>query len=87
MADGALCHRRRDGWAIVLAYVEQILAPTLRKGDTVFMDNLRTQDRRRSPGGRSGRRQGALLRPTRRTSIHRNGILELKTPCAGLLAP
>jgi transposase len=25
-----------------LAYVEQILAPTLRKGDTVFMDNLRT---------------------------------------------
>jgi transposase len=25
-----------------LAYVEQVLAPTLRKGDTVFMDNLRT---------------------------------------------
>ena len=25
-----------------LAYVEQILAPTLRKGDIVFMDNLRT---------------------------------------------
>lgn len=25
-----------------LAYVEQILVPTLRKGDTVFMDNLRT---------------------------------------------
>jgi hypothetical protein len=25
-----------------LAYVEQILVPTLRKGDTIFMDNLRT---------------------------------------------
>jgi len=25
-----------------IAYVEQILAPTLRKGDIVFMDNLRT---------------------------------------------
>jgi transposase len=25
-----------------LAYVEQVLVPTLRKGDTVFMDNLRT---------------------------------------------
>jgi transposase len=25
-----------------LAYVEQILAPTLRRGDIVFMDNLRT---------------------------------------------
>ena len=25
-----------------LAYVEQILAPTLREGDIVFMDNLRT---------------------------------------------
>jgi len=34
--DGAM-----DG-ASFLAYVEQILAPTLRKGDTVFMDNLRT---------------------------------------------
>jgi len=37
--------------------VEQILAPTLRKGDIVFMDNLRTH----KPGGRSGRRQGALF--------------------------
>jgi transposase len=25
-----------------LAYVEQVLVPTLRKGDIVFMDNLRT---------------------------------------------
>jgi transposase len=25
-----------------LAYVEQVLAPTLHKGDIVFMDNLRT---------------------------------------------
>ena len=34
--DGAM-----DGPAF-LAYVEQVLAPSLRKGDTVFMDNLRT---------------------------------------------
>lgn len=34
--DGAM-----DG-ASFLAYVEQVLAPTLRKGDIVFMDNLRT---------------------------------------------
>ena len=25
-----------------LAYIEQVLAPTLAKGDTVFMDNVRT---------------------------------------------
>jgi transposase len=34
--DGAM-----DGPAFI-AYVEQVLAPTLRKGDVVFMDNLRT---------------------------------------------
>ena len=34
--DGAM-----DGPAF-LAYIEQVLAPTLRKGDIVFMDNLRT---------------------------------------------
>lgn len=34
--DGAM-----DG-ATYLAYVEQVLAPTLKKGDVVFMDNLRT---------------------------------------------
>lgn len=34
--DGAL-----DGPSF-LAYVEQVLAPTLHKGDIVFMDNLRT---------------------------------------------
>jgi len=26
----------------LLAHVEEVLAPTLRNGDTVFMDNLRT---------------------------------------------
>lgn len=30
-----------DGPAFI-AYIEQVLVPTLRKGDTVFMDNLRT---------------------------------------------
>jgi transposase len=34
--DGAM-----DGPAF-LAYVDQVLVPTLRRGDTVFMDNLRT---------------------------------------------
>lgn len=34
--DGAM-----DGPSFI-AYVEQVLVPTLRKGDTVFMDNLRT---------------------------------------------
>ena len=61
-----------------LAYVEQMLAPTLRKGDIVFMDNLRTQqDRRRSPCGRSGRRQSALFAGLLAGSqSDRNGILE-----------
>ena len=36
VVDGAM-----DGPSF-LAYVEQVLAPTLRKGDIVFMDNLRT---------------------------------------------
>ena len=34
--DGAM-----DGPTFI-AYVEQVLVPTLRRGDTVFMDNLRT---------------------------------------------
>ena len=36
VVDGAM-----DGPSFI-AYVEQVLAPTLRKGDIVFMDNLRT---------------------------------------------
>lgn len=36
VVDGAM-----DGPSF-LAYVQQVLAPTLRKGDVVFMDNLRT---------------------------------------------
>ena len=36
VVDGAM-----DGSSF-LAYLEQVLAPTLRKGDIVFMDNLRT---------------------------------------------
>ena len=34
--DGAM-----DGPTFI-AYIEQVLAPTLKRGDTVFMDNLRT---------------------------------------------
>ena len=36
VVDGAM-----DGPSF-MAYVEQVLVPTLRKGDIVFMDNLRT---------------------------------------------
>jgi transposase len=53
-----------------LAYVEQVLAPTLRKGDIVFMDNLRTH---KIAGVREAiEAAGArvrYLRPTRPTSI------------------
>jgi transposase len=39
-ADCALCARRADQRRCFLAYVEQILVPVLRKGDTVIADNL-----------------------------------------------
>jgi hypothetical protein len=57
-----------------LAYVEQVLVPTLRKGNIVFMDNLRPH---RIDGGRSRRRQGALLAGLlARPQSDRNGIFE-----------
>jgi len=31
-----------DGPSFLASYIEQVLAPTLRKADIVFMDNLRT---------------------------------------------
>ena len=56
-----------------LAYVEQILAPTLRKGDIVFMDNLRPHkiDGVRQAVEAVGAKVRYLLicQPTRRTSI------------------
>jgi transposase len=54
-----------------LAYVEQILAPTLRKGDIVFMDNLRAPTRSTAFARRSKRSapKCAICRPTHRTSI------------------
>ena len=44
MASPRLRHRRCDGWPDVIAYVEQVLEPTLRRGDTVFLVNLRTDN-------------------------------------------
>lgn len=45
-----------------LAYVEKVLVPTLRKGDIVFMDNLRTHKIEGVRGvDRSFRRNGALF--------------------------
>ena len=39
----ALCHRWRDGWANIHCICSsRFLTPTLKKGDIVFMDNLRT---------------------------------------------
>jgi len=56
-----------------LAYVEQVLMPTLRKGDIVFTDNLRTH---KIAGVREAiEAVGArlrYLRPTRPTSIQSN---------------
>ena len=44
MASPRLRHRRCDGWPDVIAYVEQVLEPILRRGDTVFLVNLRTDN-------------------------------------------
>jgi hypothetical protein len=67
-----------------LAYVEQILAPPLRKGDIVFMDNLRTHkiDGVRQ-ARRSGRRQSAILAGLLAgPQSDRNGILEAEDGAA-----
>ena len=49
-----------DG-SLFLAYVRQQLAPTLREGDIVVMDNLQSQSRRRARGDRNGRREARVL--------------------------
>ncbi len=38
--DRTVCLRRRDERQRLLAYVEQVLLPTLQAGDVVVMDNL-----------------------------------------------
>ena len=49
-----------------LAYVEQVLVPTLAPGDIVVMDNLRPTRGRRPRGDRGGRRaSSSSCRPTR----------------------
>lgn len=57
-----------DG-AAFLTYVAQVLAPTLRKGDIVFMDNVRTHTRSRASRKRFRRweQNFATYRPTRPT--------------------
>ncbi len=61
--DGAM-----DGPTFI-AYVEQVLTPTLKKGDIVFMDNLRTHkiDGVRQAIEAVGASLRYLRRPTRRT--------------------
>jgi transposase len=43
-----------------LAYVEQFLAPTLKAGDIVIMDNLSSHNRRRRAGHHGAWRTAAL---------------------------
>jgi hypothetical protein len=38
--DRALGARRADGWRCLPVYVRDVLAPTLRRGDVVVLDNL-----------------------------------------------
>ena len=62
--DGAM-----DGPTFI-AYVEQVLTPTLKKGDIVFMDNLRTHkvDGVRQAIEAVGASVRSIHRPTRRIS-------------------
>src|ERR1019366_2340298 len=66
-----------------MAYVEQVLAPTLAKGDVVFADNLRTpQDRRGTPSNRRCRCNTPLSACIfARPQSHRDGVLETQS-CA-----
>jgi DDE superfamily endonuclease len=60
-----------------LAYVEQVLAPTLRKNDIVFMDNLRTHKIDGVAAAIEAARQGALSAGLlARPQSDRDGILE-----------
>jgi len=60
-----------------LAYVEQVLAPTLRKADIAFMDNLRTHNRMGAGSDRSRRRSVALFACLlSRSQSQRTGVLE-----------
>jgi transposase len=53
-----------------LAYVEQVLVPTLRPGDVVVLDNLAVHNsRRRRPPSNARAPSSGFCRPTARTSI------------------
>jgi hypothetical protein len=60
-----------------MAYVEQVLVPTLAKGDIVFMDNLRTHKiGGGAPSHRRCRRNNPVsARLFARPQSNRNGIL------------
>ena len=67
-----------------LAYVEQVLAPTLRKGDIVFMDNLRTHkiDGVRQALEAVGAKVRYLPAYSPDLNADRNGILEAEDGAA-----
>jgi hypothetical protein len=61
-----------------LAYVEQVLVPTLRPGDVVVLDNLAaTNNRRCMPRSPPAARGSAFFRPTAPTSIRSNWRADL----------
>ena len=73
--DGAM-----DG-VTFMAYVEQVLVPTLTKGDIVFMDNLRTHkiDGVRQVIAAVRRNRSLSARLFARPQSNRNGILETQS--------
>jgi hypothetical protein len=64
-----------------LAYVEQVLAPTLHKGDIVFMDNLRAHKIASLHRNRSGLRTRFPTFHTAKTHIGNRGRLLPAASC------
>ena len=80
----ALRHRRPDQRQSFLAYVEQILVPTLKPGDIVVMDNLGSHKRQGRTPRHPRRRRQALLPAalSARPQSHRAGLRQAQSPAA-----
>jgi DDE superfamily endonuclease len=67
--------------AVFEAYVEQVLAPTLKKGHIVPLDNLSAHKGTRCVAGRSAGRERAVLATLLASFLaHRGSLLEGKGP-------
>ncbi len=67
--------------AVFEAYVEQVLAPTLKKGHIVALDNLSAHKGTRCVASRSAGRERAVLATLLAKSLaHRGSLLEGKGP-------